>query len=184
MTLAVEDFSLHNYYSHPYGVIEEETLMFFLNSFFVPLYWLVNPLYLVKLLKRSINYGKTSLTQEEANQLMEGQDYLIGKRYAELLEMMWFTYLYSSLVPLGSMLIAVGIFLYYWVDRYNLLKRSIIKSHISGELVFLAMKLLDFTLFLKAIGELFFDERIRDGFQVESIPMITISLVYLILPST
>ena len=97
---------------------------------------------------------------------------------------MWFTYLYSSLVPLGSMLIAVGIFLYYWVDRYNLLKRSIIKSHISGELVFLAMKLLDFTLFLKAIGELFFDERIRDGFQVESIPMITISLVYLILPST
>ena len=82
MTLAVEDFSLHNYYSHPYGVIEEETLMFFLNSFFVPLYWLVNPLYLVKLLKRSINYGKASLTQEEANQLMEGQDYLIGKRYA------------------------------------------------------------------------------------------------------
>ena len=132
MTLAVEDFSLNNYYAHPYGVIEEETLMFFLNSFFVPFYWLVNPLYLVKLFKRSRNYGKASLTQEEANHLMEGQDYLIGKRYAELLEMMWFTYLYASLIPLGSMLISVGIFLYYWVDRYNLLRRSVISSHISG----------------------------------------------------
>ena len=98
--------------------------------------------------------------------------------------MMWFTYLYSSLIPLGSMLISVGIFLYYWVDRYNLFKRSVIKSPLSGGLVVLAMKLLDFTLFLKAIGELFFDERIRDGFQVESIVMITVSFVYLIVPST
>ena len=46
------------------------------------------------------------------------------------------------------------------------------------------MKLLDFTLFLKAIGELFFDERIRDGFKVESIVMVAVSVVYLILPST
>ena len=46
------------------------------------------------------------------------------------------------------------------------------------------MKLLDFTLFLKAIGELFFDERIRDGFKVESIVMVVVSVVYLILPST
>ena len=46
------------------------------------------------------------------------------------------------------------------------------------------MKLLDLTLFFKAVGELFFDERIRDGFKVESIAMIGISFAYVILPFT
>lgn len=64
MTLAVEAVRFNNYYSHLYGVIEEETVMFFLNAIFVPLFWLLNPLYLFKLIKRSIKHGKRSLTQK------------------------------------------------------------------------------------------------------------------------
>lgn len=126
--------------------------MFFINSFFVPLFWLINPSYLYKLYRRRKNYGKANLTQLEANELMEAKSYMIGKRYAELIEMMWFTYLYSSLIPIGSIITLVGIILYYWVDRYNLLRRSTLKFKISGGLVFSAMKLLDMTLFFKSVG--------------------------------
>ena len=63
MTLAVEDFSLNNYYSYLYGVIEEETVMFFL-TFFVVIYWLINPFQIMRLIKRKINHGRKDITQE------------------------------------------------------------------------------------------------------------------------
>ena len=63
MTLAVEAIRFNNYYSHLYGVIEEETVMFFLNALFVPLFWLVNPYHILKYIRRNINYGKRSVTQ-------------------------------------------------------------------------------------------------------------------------
>lgn len=70
MTLAVEDLRFHNFYSHPYGVIEEETVMFFMNALFVPFIWLINPWQLSVLIKRKLNYGRKDLTQKEANKIM------------------------------------------------------------------------------------------------------------------
>lgn len=43
MTLAVEAITYNNFYAHEYGVIEEESIMFFINALFVPFIWLVNP---------------------------------------------------------------------------------------------------------------------------------------------
>ena len=63
MTLSVEAIRFHNYYSHPYGVIEEETVMFFLNAIFVPFFWLVNPFQIIKRIKRRLNFGKKSYSQ-------------------------------------------------------------------------------------------------------------------------
>lgn len=37
---------------------------------------------------------------------------------------MWFTFLYATLVPIGAFISLVGIFLYYWVDKYTLLRKS------------------------------------------------------------
>ena len=82
MTLAVEAVRFNNYYSHLYGVIDEETVMFFFNALFVPLFWLINPVQLVKICKRKLKYGRRDLTQKEANELMEDSEYMIGKRYA------------------------------------------------------------------------------------------------------
>jgi hypothetical protein len=59
--------------------------MFFVNSFFIPFFWLVNPFRLIKMIKRKIKYGKRSLTQREANYLMEDEHYDMGKRFAEVI---------------------------------------------------------------------------------------------------
>lgn len=64
MTLAVEAYRFKNYYTHPYGVIEEETIMFFMNSFFVPFFWIVNPTRIFKQIKRYLKKGKRSVTQK------------------------------------------------------------------------------------------------------------------------
>ena len=67
------------------------------------------------------------MTQKQANQLVEPYPYMLGKRYAEVFEIIWFTFLYSELIPLGSFLMLVGLMLYYWVDKYNFLRTSAIK---------------------------------------------------------
>jgi hypothetical protein len=55
---------------------------------------------------------------------MEDYPYDMGKRYAEIIETMWFTFLYVTLIPIGAFLSLVGLWIYYWVDKYNLLRRS------------------------------------------------------------
>jgi len=95
---------------------------------------------------------------------------------------MWFTFLYSSLIPLGGVLSMIGLCLYYWVDKYNLLRRSSVNSNIAGELSIYAMKLLDFTLICKPVGEIIFDSQIRDSYNVTSLIMLATGIVYLLLP--
>jgi hypothetical protein len=66
--------------------------------------------------------------------------------------MMWFTFLYSELIPLGAFLILIGLILYYWVDKYNLFRKSTIKVGISGKLAVLGLNCLDATLWLAPAG--------------------------------
>lgn len=55
---------------------------------------------------------------------MEDSHYEMGKRYAEVIETMWFTFLYATLVPVGAFISLFGFLLYYWVDKYTLLRKS------------------------------------------------------------
>lgn len=58
---------------------------------------------------------------------MEDTPYEMGKRYAEVIETMWFTFLYSTSIPVGAFISMLGLMIYYWVDKYNLLRRSTVK---------------------------------------------------------
>lgn len=98
-----------------------------MNAFFVPFIWLVNPFQLYVLLRRKFYFGREDIPQKQANYVMEDFHYDMGKRYAEVLETMWFTFLYLTLIPFGAMLTLFGLVIYYWVDKYNLLRRSSVK---------------------------------------------------------
>lgn len=182
MTLSVEAIRFDNYYSHLYGVIDEESVMFFINSFYIPIFWIINPLRIFKIIKRKLKYGKRSLTQREANALMEEDHYDMGKRFAEIIETMWFTFMYSTLLPLGALIAIVGISIYYWVDKYNLLRRSTVSRQVSGALILNSLNLLDFTLFLKPMGSMIFDTQLRDQFVPSSLVMLIIGAIYCFSP--
>jgi len=131
--------------------------MFFINSFFVPFIWLINPEQIYSLIMRYFYKGKRYFTQQEANKIMSDSNYKMGKRYAEIIKTMWFTFMYSSLIPFGAFISLIGLVIYYWVDKYNLLRRSSIIQNISGKLAVKCMKLLDMTLVLRSIGAMHFD---------------------------
>ena len=95
---------------------------------------------------------------------------------------MWFTFLYATIIPIGAMISFFGLILYYWIDKYNLLRRSTVSIQVQGKLVKTTMKLLDFTLILKPVGEIMFDQQIRSVYTVGSIVMIIVAFFYLIIP--
>lgn len=182
MTLIVEAFMLKNYYKHSYGVIEQETIMYFVNSVFVPLFWAINPIYLYKKYLVWKHHGSKFFTQAEANKMMQFPEYDIGKRYGEVLEIIWFTFLYMTLIPIGGILSCIGLVFYYWIDKYNLLRRSTIHSYVSGDLIHLTLNMLDFSLVLRVAGEIIFDYQIRDGVSPISWVLLGIAVVYQIMP--
>jgi len=105
----------------------------------------------------------------------------MGKRYAEILETMWFTFLYSSLIPFGAFLTLAGLLIYYWVDKYNLLRRSKIENLIESKLPLNAVKLMEVTLFWKPLGELIFDIKLR-GVIFATYVMLGLGVLFLFVP--
>lgn len=65
---------------------------------------------------------------------------------------MWFTFLYATMLPIGAFLSLGGITLYYWIDKYNFLRRSTLNVKVQGKLTNLALKLLDLTLLFRVLG--------------------------------
>lgn len=95
---------------------------------------------------------------------------------------MWFTYLYASIIPIGAFLILIGLSIFYWVDKYNLLRHSSVKKNVSGVLSAKALVMLDLTLIIKPAGELIFDGSIRAECNYQSLICCCIGILYLILP--
>jgi hypothetical protein len=58
------------------------------------------------------------------------------------MEDLWFTFIYMNLIPLGSVLVAIGLALFYWIDKYNLLRKSSILENVSANLCMQALFLL------------------------------------------
>ncbi len=156
--------------------------MFFFNAFIVNLLWILHPQYYLRMLERWWKFGKKNITQKEANLLMEDYPYDMGKRYAEILETMWFTFLYVSLIPFGAMLSLLGLMIYYWVDKYNLLRRAKVENIIESKLPLKAVKLMEMTLFWKPFGEMIFDIRLRQHVFPETIVMIFVSIGFMLMP--
>lgn len=72
---------------------------------------------------------------------------------------------------------------YYWVDKYNLLRRSKVHGKVSGSHLHASITLLDFTLILKPIGSIIFDSQIRNNaYLTSNIVMICVAFVFIIIP--
>lgn len=106
----------------------------------------------------------------------------MGKRFAEVLETMWFTFLYSTLIPIGAVITCAGLFVYYWTDKYNLLRRSSVNGTISGKLIQTSLTLLDLTLILRPIGSIVFDAQLRHVYLTSTIVQICVAAAYILIP--
>lgn len=69
---------------------------------------------------------------------------------------MWFTFLYSPVIPIGTLLSLFGLVIYYWIDKYNIINKFTVKENISLDLTIEMIEMLDLIIIFHAFGELFF----------------------------
>ena len=67
---------------------------------------------------------------------MEHPSYAMGKRYADIMKTMWFTFFFSPVIPIGTLISFLGLVMYYFADKYNLIHRRTVKESINYELSF------------------------------------------------
>ena len=87
---------------------------------------------------------------------MEFPDYSMGKRYADIMKTMWFTFFFSPALPLGTLFSAVGLIFYYYIDKYNLIFRRTVKENIGKKLTDEMIELLNYCIVFHSFGFFFF----------------------------
>lgn len=108
MTILVEAITKNNIFAHALRFIESESAMIIFTSFFSPLIWLVNPWAILIFIRQRFARKNRQLAQEEANRIMEPMAYQMGKRYAELVKLIWLVSFYESLIPICPPIAALG----------------------------------------------------------------------------
>ncbi len=89
---------------------------------------------------------------------MEQVSYAMGKRYSDIMKTMWFTCFYSQLIPIGGFLSMLGLSIYYWVDKYNLIRRRTVTETISIELTIRMIDMLDLSVIFFTVIRIFLRE--------------------------
>lgn len=136
ISLIIDILIFNNYY-HYGGLIFVEQIVVIIDIAFDLLIWIFDPFGWFRRWRRdrAMALGdKCIITQKEANLLMEMPGYHISERYADLLKTMWFVFLYGNLLPMATVMFVIYLIIFYWVDKYNLLRRSTVKETISLEL--------------------------------------------------
>lgn len=87
---------------------------------------------------------------------MEKVEYTQGKRYADIMKTMWFTFFYGSCIPIGILLSILSLIYYYYVDKYNVIKRRTIKESLSMEVSTEMIEMLEMIIIFFALGNFTF----------------------------
>ena len=95
---------------------------------------------------------------------------------------MWFTFFYGDAIPVGIPINILQLFIYYWIDKYNVLRRRTIKDTISSDLSNEMITWLTFILVLHAIGEISMTYGIYEFVPWQHYFVLGISILYMILP--
>lgn len=82
--------------------------------------------------------SESTLTQREANVALEPCEVSMVTKYAELMNIMFYTSFYALLFPPGILITAVGLGLHYWVTKYLMITRYKVPK-ISGEIALNSM---------------------------------------------
>ncbi|CAD8115777.1 unnamed protein product [Paramecium sonneborni] len=167
------------------GFIYNESNVFLLNAFIPPIVWFVDPWSIQKdyqRQKQQKNAKNCILTQQEANEIMEMPDYSQAKRYGDIMKTMWFTFFYGDIIPVGILFSIMGLTLYYFVDKYNVLRRRTIKESLSKHLSIEMIEMLELIVIFTGIGNTVVSSILFGEVKWQDFIIIIIGVVYNLLP--
>lgn len=67
---------------------------------------------------------------------------------------MWFTFFYGDIIPVGILFSILGLSLYYFVDKFNVLRRRTIKENLSKDLSIEMIEMLELIILFQGTGNL------------------------------
>jgi len=184
ISLIIDILIFQNYY-HYGGLIFVEQCVVMIDIGFDLVIWIFDPFTAIRNWRRNRakNQGeKCIMTQKEANTLMEMPGYHISERYADLLKTMWFVFLYGNLLPMATLMFLIYLIIFYWVDKYNLLRRRCVKEAISLELSANMVESLELIIPIYGLGNYLFAVNLFHQVDWCSITIFVIGIVYIILP--
>ena len=95
---------------------------------------------------------------------------------------MWFTFLYGRLIPISYTFSFFGILIYYWVDKYVVIKNRCIKEEIGIELSLHMLDMLSFILFFFTAGNTYFYYDILGYIPTIKYLTLSLAILYVIMP--
>ncbi|CAD8083229.1 unnamed protein product [Paramecium sonneborni] len=106
------------------GIADDLLFVCCMNGIFTPFTAFFNPIYFIKQLQQIFIESNKKLTQLEANKLFEGPQVLLYDQYAFICKTTWITLFLAPLAPICIFINWIGLSLYYWIQKYLLLRRN------------------------------------------------------------
>jgi hypothetical protein len=85
---------------------------------------------------------------------MEHTEYYQAKRYADIMKTMWFTFLFGSAIPIGILFSMLGLSIYFWVDKYNVMHRRTVKENLAKEVSIEMIEMLELSIIFCGFGNM------------------------------
>ncbi|KAM3146261.1 hypothetical protein pb186bvf_001606 [Paramecium bursaria] len=170
-------------FSRPGGIASDAFFICLMSAFLNPIMCYLDPFYVFQRLQRIFSSDK--MTQLEANKLWENPTIYFYDCYTFLCKTIFVTFFFAPLVPIGIVFSAVGLFLYYWVQKYLLTRRYSIPPEESAQLNTDILESLDFAPILLAAGQLWLDHMFANNGAIYIIDYVSIALagMEIILPT-
>ncbi|KRX05372.1 hypothetical protein PPERSA_00673 [Pseudocohnilembus persalinus] len=186
LTLLITVYFTKNYYGRG-GFIYTQTIVFLQNIIMTPMMNVLNTdwiqkRYEIRTLKKEVEEGQCTLTQQQLNQALEENQYNQAERYSDILNTMWLTFFYAPCIPLGIICTIVNLILVYWTDKLNLVKMCSVKEHLSHKVSQEMIELMEYIIILYCIGNYVFEMQITGYHDTQSLVMLGIGLIYTFAP--
>jgi len=167
------------------GLINEVTIIVFLLSFGEAFRLMVNWGFIFKLIIRKYEERKaedSEITQKKANELEENDPIEIGKTMSIILVFTFNILFFAPIIP-GLVIIGIiGIIVLYWVMKYLMISRQIVKYALSSKLVITATEFIKVGILANAIMAFYFYSRLLNRLSIPATIQLTISLIFFVVP--
>jgi len=148
------------------GLLENMYWVFITNAFLSPILTVLDPTYLWKNVQRYWTERKgdqNSLTQMEANLLYEGVTFDMPKKYAGLIKIVLLTAFYAPAMPFALIFTIFGLTLWFWADKYMLLKHMSLPKSIDDDLTEAMVEYLEWAACTFAVGSIMYAYTLKDS---------------------
>mmetsp|Transcript_17839 Transcript_17839/g.15586 ORF Transcript_17839/g.15586 Transcript_17839/m.15586 type:complete len:257 (+) Transcript_17839:1388-2158(+) len=142
------------------GVLQTVIYILLANAVLSPLIELLNPVYYGKLwFRRKLQKDadeRREIKQSDANAIFEGITLDMSSEYALLTKNVMLFSFYSPAMPVANLFGVLSFLMIYWIFKYNLLRRSTLRTSLGPDLQNKMSNLLEWSIFMYALGSIFF----------------------------